>query len=58
MVVINKIDRDGADPERALNESLDLIMDLGATETNSSPLRWSMLCTVLRLPVLRVLIPR
>ena len=32
MVVINKIDRDGADPEAALNASLDLMMDLGATD--------------------------
>ena len=32
MVVINKVDRDGADPERALNDSLDLMMDLGATD--------------------------
>lgn len=36
MVVINKIDRDGADPERALNESLDLMMDLGATDEQLS----------------------
>lgn len=32
MVVINKIDRDGADPERAMELSLDLMMDLGATD--------------------------
>ena len=32
MVVINKIDRDGANPEQALNASLDLMMDLGATD--------------------------
>lgn len=32
MVVVNKIDRDGADPERALNDSLDLMMDLGADD--------------------------
>ena len=32
MVVINKIDRDGANPEKALNDSLDLMMDLGATD--------------------------
>jgi GTP-binding protein len=32
MVVINKIDRECADPERALNASLDLMMDLGATD--------------------------
>ncbi|MBR2682935.1 MAG: translational GTPase TypA [Atopobiaceae bacterium] len=32
MVVINKIDRDGAAPESALNASLDLMMDLGATD--------------------------
>jgi len=32
MVVINKIDREGANPEAALNSSLDLMMDLGATD--------------------------
>ena len=32
MVVINKIDRDGADPQRAVDLSLDLMMDLGATD--------------------------
>lgn len=32
MVVVNKIDRNGANPERALNDSLDLMMDLGATD--------------------------
>ncbi len=32
MVVINKIDRDGSNPERALNDSLDLMMDLGADD--------------------------
>ena len=32
MVVINKIDREGANPESALNASLDLMMDLGATD--------------------------
>ena len=32
MVVVNKIDREGADPERALNDSLDLMMDLGADD--------------------------
>ena len=32
MVVINKIDRDGANPEKALNDYLDLMMDLGATD--------------------------
>ena len=32
MVVINKIDRDGAAPEKALNDSLDLMMDLGADD--------------------------
>ena len=32
MIVINKIDRDGANPENALNASLDLMMDLGATD--------------------------
>ncbi|WP_058270812.1 translational GTPase TypA [Olsenella massiliensis] len=32
MVVINKVDKPAADPERALNASLDLMMDLGATD--------------------------
>ncbi|MDU5892854.1 MAG: GTP-binding protein, partial [Atopobium minutum] len=32
MIVVNKIDRDGADPQRALNACLDLMMDLGATD--------------------------
>ncbi len=32
MVVVNKIDREGADPEQALNDSLDLMMDLGADD--------------------------
>ena len=32
MVVINKIDRDGANPENALNACLDLMMDLGASD--------------------------
>ena len=32
MVVINKIDREGANPEQTLNASLDLMMDLGATD--------------------------
>ena len=32
MVVINKIDRDGADPDHALDESIELMMDLGATD--------------------------
>ena len=32
MVVINKIDRDGANPEKALNDCLDLMMDLGAND--------------------------
>lgn len=32
MVVVNKIDRDGANPENALNASLDLMMDLGASD--------------------------
>lgn len=33
MVCINKIDREGANPERALNDCLDLMMDLGADDT-------------------------
>ena len=32
MVVINKIDREGSNPEKALNDSLDLMMDLGADD--------------------------
>jgi GTP-binding protein len=32
MLVINKIDREGADPQQAMNDSLDLMMDLGATD--------------------------
>lgn len=32
MMVVNKIDRDGARPEAAVNDSLDLMMDLGATD--------------------------
>ena len=32
MVCINKIDREGANPEKALNDCLDLMMDLGAAD--------------------------
>lgn len=32
MIVVNKIDREGANPEKAVNDSLDLMMDLGATD--------------------------
>lgn len=32
MVVVNKIDRDGAHPEKALDDALDLMMDLGADD--------------------------
>lgn len=32
MIVINKIDREGADPERALDDCLDLMSDLGASD--------------------------
>lgn len=32
MMVINKIDRDGAHPEDVANDALDLMMDLGATD--------------------------
>ncbi len=32
MVCINKIDREGANPEKALNDCLDLMMDLGADD--------------------------
>lgn len=32
MIVINKIDRSGANPEKAYNDCLDLMADLGATD--------------------------
>ena len=32
MIVVNKIDRPGARPEAVVNDSLDLMMDLGATD--------------------------
>lgn len=32
MLVVNKIDRDGARPEAVVNDTLDLMMDLGATD--------------------------
>lgn len=32
MIVINKIDRPGANPEKAYNDCLDLMADLGATD--------------------------
>ncbi len=32
MVVINKVDREGANPEKAMETSLDLMMDLGAND--------------------------
>ena len=32
MMVINKIDRDGAHPQDVVNDALDLMMDLGATD--------------------------
>ena len=32
MVVVNKVDRDGANPEGAMEASLDLMMDLGASD--------------------------
>ena len=32
MIVVNKIDRDGARPEEVVNDSLDLMADLGATD--------------------------
>ena len=32
MIVINKIDRPGAEPERAFNDCLDLMADLGASD--------------------------
>ncbi len=33
MICINKIDREGANPEKALNDCLDLMMDLGADDS-------------------------
>ena len=45
MVVINKIDRDGSNPEKALNDCLDLMMDLWAPPTRSSSSPWSTWCT-------------
>jgi GTP-binding protein len=35
IVVINKVDRRGADPERALNQTFDLFIDLGASEAQA-----------------------
>ena len=32
MIVVNKIDRPGADPEKAYNDSLELMADLGASD--------------------------
>lgn len=32
MIVVNKIDREGAQPEKAYNDCLDLMMDLGASD--------------------------
>ena len=32
MIVVNKIDQPGADPEKAYNDCLDLMADLGATD--------------------------
>ena len=32
MMVVNKIDRDGARPEEVVNDALDLMMDLGASD--------------------------
>lgn len=32
MLVINKIDREGANPEEAMDDSIDLMMDLGASD--------------------------
>ena len=32
MIVVNKIDRPGADPEKAYNDCLDLMADLGAND--------------------------
>ncbi|MCI0518752.1 MAG: translational GTPase TypA [Chloroflexi bacterium] len=35
IVVINKVDRKGADPDRALNQTFDLFIELGASEEQS-----------------------
>jgi GTP-binding protein len=35
IVVINKVDRKDADPERVLNETFDLFIELGATDTQA-----------------------
>ena len=35
VVVINKVDRRGADPELAVNQTFDLFIELGATETQA-----------------------
>ena len=35
IVVINKVDRRGADPEKALNQTFDLFIDLGASEAQA-----------------------
>ena len=32
LVFVNKVDRDGADPEGALNQTFDLFFELGATD--------------------------
>ena len=40
MIVINKIDRPGANPEKAYNDCLDLMADL-APPTTSLSLPWS-----------------
>lgn len=44
MIVINKIDRPGANPEKAYNDCLDL-MAIWVPPTTSSSLPWSMLST-------------
>jgi GTP-binding protein len=35
IVVINKVDRNGADPERVLNQTFDLFIELGASEAQA-----------------------
>ena len=57
MIVINKIDRPGANPEKAYNDCLDLMADL-ALPTTSLSLPWSMSSTPAASTALPVMIPR
>ncbi len=56
MIVINKIDRPSANPENALNASLDLMMDLGASD-NQLELLWNTSYTLLHYRGLHGCIP-